>query len=202
MHVEVATWDIGTCLEGVRRGDEEAATLLVAQLGPLVMKIVRSHLPARQSEEDLAQEVFGRVFARLDRYQARPGIPFEHWVARLAVRTCLDVLRAERRRPEIREADLSEGAEDWLEYLAGAVVHPPAAATSEAQELVHRLLSRLSPEDRLVVSMLDLEEKSVREVCEMTGWTAVGVRVRVFRARTRLRLAAKALREEASNEAF
>lgn len=202
MHAEAAIVDIGTCLEGVRRGDEDAASRLVAQLSPLVMKIVRSHLPVRQSEEDLAQEVFGRLFARLDQYESRPGVPFEHWVARLAVRTCLDLLRSERRRPEIREADLSEGAEGWLEYLAGASANPPAAAISEAHEVVMRLLSRLSAEDRLVVSLLDLEERSVREVSGLTGWTVVGVRVRAFRARNRLRWLAKALREEELNEAL
>jgi len=57
------------------------------------------HLPSRAAEEDLAQDIFAKIFSRLDQYQPRHAIPFEHWVSRLAVRTCLDGLRAERRRP-------------------------------------------------------------------------------------------------------
>ena len=100
--------DVGRCLAGARRGDAESARALVELLYPLVLRIVRSHLPVRAAEADLAQEVFLKLFSRLDQYQPRAGIPFEHWVSRLAVRTCLDALRAERRRPEVRWSDLSD----------------------------------------------------------------------------------------------
>ncbi len=79
-------------LARAREGDEEAARALVERLHPLVMKIVRAHLPRRAAEEDLAQEVFARVFERLDQYEARAGVPFDHWVARLAVRLPLGQL--------------------------------------------------------------------------------------------------------------
>lgn len=184
-------------LARAREGDEEAARALVERLHPLVMKIVRAHLPRRAAEEDLAQEVFARVFERLDQYEARAGVPFDHWVARLAVRTCLDALRAERRRPELRMADLSEGEATWLETLSDGRQDPAAeASAASARDLVDRLLAALGPEDRLVIRLIDLEEKSVAEVCQWTGWSAVGVRVRVFRARQRLRRAARELNLE------
>lgn len=192
MELDAAPVDIGLLLERIRAGDEEAAGLLVSHLRPLVMKIARAHLPVRQTEDDLAQEVYGRLFERLARYEARPGVPFEHWVSRLAVRTCLDLLRAERRRPEVRAVDLGEGESDWLEYLttdrndAG----PPATEAADARDLIERLLGQLGPEDRLVISLMDLEERSAAEVAGLTGWSAVGVRVRAFRARARLRKAA------------
>lgn len=195
MQPDPAPCDFGPCLERVRLGDEDAAAALVSHLHPLVMKIVRAHLPARQTEDDLAQEIYGRLFERLDRYEARAGIPFEHWVSRLAVRTCLDILRAERRRPEVRPPDLGEGEGEWLDYLVGVDSEAPEAGASEAREIVDRLLSGLGPEDRLVISWLDLEEKSVAEVRALTGWSAVGVRVRAFRARARLRRLALAWKE-------
>ena len=68
--------DIGPELEAVRRGDDDAARRLVDRLHPLVMKIVRAHLPARSTEEDLGQEVYSRIFERLPRYEIRPGVPF------------------------------------------------------------------------------------------------------------------------------
>ena len=88
--------DLAQCLSRVRQSEPEAARLLVERLYPLVIRIVRSHRPVRTAEEDLAQEVFAKLFARLDQYQERSDVPFEHWVSRLAVRTCLDALRAER----------------------------------------------------------------------------------------------------------
>lgn len=189
-------------LARVREGDEEAARDLVTRLHPLVMKIVRSNLPRRAAEEDLAQEVLARVFERLERYEARAAVPFEHWVARLAVRTCLDAGRAERRRPELRWADLSEGEAAWLETLADERSEggPEAGASvASARELVDRLLDGLSAEDRMVIRLVDLEEKSAAEVSAWTGWTRVGVRVRLFRARQRLRRVAEALNLEAES---
>lgn len=188
-----APLDLDACLAQVRQGHEEAARRLVAHLHPLIMTIVRANPSGRQAEEDLAQEVYGRVFERLDQYQPRPGIPFEHWVARLSVRVCLDIRRAERRRPEVRQGDLSEAEAAWLEFL---VAEEPAAAPGEAEaarELLGRLLAGLNPADRLVISLLDLEEKSIAEVSALTGWSSVLVRVRAFRARGRLRRLAQTL---------
>src|SRR5204862_3199178 len=104
--VPEASLDMVACLERVRQSDEEAARALVRELYPLVMKIVRSHLPRRTDEEDLAQMVFGKVFAHLEQYAG--AVPFEHWVSRVAVNTCLNQLRSEKCRPEVRWADLNE----------------------------------------------------------------------------------------------
>jgi len=183
--------DLASELDRVRAGDEAAAQALVSRLNPLVMKIVRSHLPRRMAVEDLAQEIFARLFDRLPRYEMREGIPFEHWVSRLAVRTCLDALRSERRRPEIRFSELVEGEAQWLEYLVGVGEDAPTGDARDAREILQKLLEALSPEDRLVISSLDLEGKTAQEVSEWTGWSRVGVRVRAFRARRRLRCVAE-----------
>ena len=173
------------CLERVRQRDEDAAAVLVERLYPLVIRIVRSHLPRRAAEEDLAQDVFVKMFTRLDQYQARPGTPFEHWVARLAVRTCLDALKAADRRPELRWGDLSEEQAAWLDFML--------ASAASAREVIEQLLSQLPPDDRLVISLVDLQEKTVREVSELTGWSGTLVKVRAFRARRKLRKLAQSL---------
>jgi RNA polymerase sigma factor (sigma-70 family) len=181
------------CLERVRQRDEDAAAVLVEQLYPLVIRIVRSHLPRRAAEEDLAQDVFVKMFARLDQYQARPGTPFEHWVARLAVRTCLDALKAADRRPELRWGDLSEEQVAWLDFMLADQSATPDASAASAREVIEQLLSQLPPDDRLVISLIDLEKKTVREVSEMTGWSGTLVKVRAFRARRKLRKFAQSL---------
>ena len=183
----MATVDVAESLDRVRQHDPEASRALVEQLYPLVMRIVQSHLPRRTPAEDLAQEVFLKLFSRLDQYEERSGIPFEHWVARVAVRTCRDALRAERRRPEVRWADLSEAEVAWLDYLISEEPSPPESSPAAAREVLERLLRQLSVDDRLVIHLLDLEQKSVREISAMTGWSPALVKVRAFRARRKLR---------------
>jgi len=194
--------DLTPILERVRQGDEIASQALVEELYPTVIRIVRSHLPVRQSEEDLAQEVFVRIFSRLDRYRSRPGIPMTHWASRVAITTCLDALRAERRRPELRWADLSEDQALWMEYLTTDTDESPQTSAHDAREIVDKLLSQLSPPDRLILNMMYMEEKSVKEICTATGWSIPSVKVRAFRARRRLRLLAEQLKMNACYEGF
>ena len=86
------TFDLTACLERVRQRDQVAARELVDHLYPLVIRIVRSHLPRRVAEEDLAQEIFLKMFTRLDQYKG--AVDFSHWVSRIAVTTRLRRRRA------------------------------------------------------------------------------------------------------------
>jgi RNA polymerase sigma-70 factor, ECF subfamily len=198
--VSTAALDLDQCLEGVRRQDAAAGHALVEHLYPLVMRIVRSHLPRRLAEEDLAQEVFLKLFSRIEQYRPQRDTPFEHWVSRLAVRTCLDSLRAERRRPELRWGDLAEESGAWLKYMLSAVEAAPHTPAAAARETLEILLRQLAPAERLVLTLLDLEQRSVKEVSQTTGWSMTLVKVRAFRARGRLRNIGEALRREVLDE--
>lgn len=178
------SFDLVGCLARVRQRDQVAARLLVEHLYPLVSRIVRSHLPRRVAEEDLAQDIFLKMFTRLEQYQG--NVPFPHWVSRIAVTTCIDQLRAQKRRPEFRWADLSENEAEVLNNVITderAVLPGDALA---ARELVHRLLAQLKPADRQVIQLLDLEQKTVAEISALTGWNQTLVKVRAFRARRKL----------------
>lgn len=188
--------DVAQWLPEARAGEDKASRALVEALYPQVIRIVRSHRPVRLAEEDLAQDIFVKLFGRLDRYEEQDGVPFEHWVSRLAVRTCLDALRAERRRPELRCSDLAEEDNRWLEYLLTETAAVPDSTDFSAAELVERMLAQLSAEDRLVIRLLDLEQKSVAEISQLTGWSRAAVKVRVFRARHLLRKVAQGFQEE------
>ena len=130
-------FDSARCLERVRQNDQDAAVALVEALYPLVIRIVRSHWSRPSDEEDLAQEIFLKLFSRLDQYEARAGIPLEHWVSRLAVRTCFDALRAKGRRPEVRMGDLSEEQRAWLEFMTAEESAPPDS-TAALQKVCSR----------------------------------------------------------------
>jgi RNA polymerase sigma factor (sigma-70 family) len=178
------SFDLAGCLDRVRKRDQTAARELVEHLHPLVIRIVRSHLPRRVSEEDLAQDIFLKMFTRLEQYKGE--VPFPHWVSRIAVTTCIDQLRAQKRRPELRWADLTETQTDVLDNVITNEndVSPDDAVA--AKELVHKLLDQLKPEDRLVIQYLDLDQRSIAEISQLTGWNPTLVKVRAFRARRKL----------------
>ncbi|MCX6936385.1 MAG: RNA polymerase sigma factor [Verrucomicrobia bacterium] len=176
--------DVEAWLVRIRAGDQQAARALVEHLYPQVIRIVRARLPRRGGEEDLAQDIFLKMFTRLDQYQGQ--VPLAHWVSRIAVTTCIDALRAQRRRPELRWADLSETEADTLDAV---LTRDDAADTADAlaaHELVHKLLDQLAPQDRMVLQLLDLEQKTLVEIREITGWNITLIKVRAFRARRKL----------------
>jgi RNA polymerase sigma-70 factor (ECF subfamily) len=164
--------------------DETAARRLMDALYPGVIAIIRARRSRRMAEEDLAQEVFVRFFERLASWDGRA--PLSHWISRIAVNQCIDQLRAEGRRPELRLADLGEEEAQALEACLEA---PEALADHQAgaNELILKLLAALKPEERAVIEMLDLEGRTATEVEALTGWSSVAIRVRALRARRKLR---------------
>jgi len=178
------TFDLPGCLDRVRASDQRAARELVEHLHPMVIRIVRARLPRRVAEEDLTQEIFLKMFTRISQYQG--SVPFPHWVSRIAVTTCIDHLRAQKRRPEFRWADLSENEADVLDAVLTSENEVGAGDALAAHELVHKLLDQLKPDDRLVLQLLDLEQKTLAEVHGLTGWNITLIKVRAFRARRKL----------------
>ena len=178
-------FDVAACIRQVRQRDEDAARDLFRHLYPLVARLVRSHLPRRTSQEDLVQTVFMKLFANLDRFSGT--VPLEHWVSRIAINTCLNQLAAEKARPELRWADLSEEQTDALEAVTADEQAQEPWQNLAAKEIVEKLLAQLAPTDRLVLTLLHLEGRSVEEVRQMTGWNRPVIKVRAFRARRKLR---------------
>ena len=174
-----------TLVDRARGDDSVAARELIQQLYPLVAKIVRAHRPQRTAEEDLCQMIFVKVFQHLNQYSGK--VPISHWVARIAVNTCRNVLAAEKARPELRYADLSEEQAAMVQNLATTSEEVAPDRRLAARDLVEKLLAMLKPVERLVIDMIYLQERSVAEVQEFTGWTAAKVKVTAFRARQKLR---------------
>lgn len=173
-------------LDAVRTGDEAAARALVERLYPAVAAVVQAHRPRRDELEDLMQDVFLKMFARLEQYRGQ--VPFEHWVRRIARNTCLDRLRRQRVRPELRWADLSIEEQAVVECLAEDRPESDADAP-RALALLEKLLATLGPADAWLLRSVELEQRTLAEVCAETGWSDVAARVRLFRARRRLQAA-------------
>lgn len=135
---------------------------------------------ARDSHQldDIAQEVFLRAFRNLGKF--RGDAPFEHWLARITVSACYDFLRKERR---VRE-QVSFDAHDFDLRDTGV---DAALAVGRARELLDFAMRQLSADERLILTLAELEERSMREISDLTGWSESNVKVRAFRARQSLK---------------
>lgn len=169
----------------VQKGDEEAARALIERLSPLVLKCVRSHRPQRAAEEDMVQAVFAKIFNKLDQFGG--DVPLEHWVSRVTINTCLKQIDYERCRPEWRWGDLGVEEQAVLERLSASDEDLADSESAAARELVERLLQGLEARDRLVITLVHLEGRTMEEVSATTGWSANAVKVRAYRARRRMR---------------
>jgi RNA polymerase sigma-70 factor, ECF subfamily len=148
----------------------------------------------RSLVEEAAQEIFLKAFTQLGSYEGRGSM--EGWLTRIATNTCLNMVRAANRRPELTSADLTEDHDQWLEQQLSSAAgerHRTAENKLVAADLAERLLETLLPEDRLTLTLIDGEDASVNEVAEMTGWSQSKVKVRAFRARKKAREAMEKL---------
>jgi RNA polymerase sigma factor (sigma-70 family) len=174
--------DLSALLPRVIERDETATRALVERLHPLVERIVRAHLPRGEDERDLEQDIFLKILSRLESWSGT--VPFEHWVSRVSVNACIDMLRARKSRPAVVWSDLSEEQQHLLEQTPS---EHSAPREQLAWELLQRLMESLAPAERALLRWLELEQKSIAEVCQLTGWNSGVVRIRAFRARRKLK---------------
>jgi RNA polymerase sigma-70 factor, ECF subfamily len=169
-------------LERIRNGSSDDFAEIVRRHQSQVFSILYKYERDHQKLEDLAQETFVKAWRFLDKFDGRA--PFHHWLSRIAVHVALDHLRRQKRvKLETAMEDLGEEVLEWLH-------NPDDGAELEARragELLNVAMSELSPQDRQVITLLEIEGRSVKEICALTGWSSPTVRVRAFRARGRLK---------------
>ena len=134
-------------IAAVLKGDAASFEPLVEKYSPRVFATARRYARRESEVEDIAQDIWLKAFERLNSF--RSEAPFEHWLMRVAVRTCYDALRAHHRNRETIFAELTEPEEDWLDRF---VTQPDAAKedAEAARQLIARVLEQLSPSARLV----------------------------------------------------
>lgn len=161
---------------------------------PRVFRFASRFFRQRSLVEEAAQEVFLKAFTELKSYEGRGSM--EGWLTRITTNTCLNMLRSSKRRPELTVSDLTDDETTWLDNsLAGAALerHQSNERSRAAADLADRVLQTLSPEDQLVLNLIDAEEASVKDVVKLTGWSESKVKVQAFRARRRMREAVEKL---------
>jgi RNA polymerase sigma-70 factor (ECF subfamily) len=171
-------------IAAVLGGDVASFEPLVKKYSPRLFATARRYARRESEVEDVVQDIWTKAFQKLASF--RGEAPFEHWLMRLAVRTCFDALRSQKRNRETSFSELTETETNWLDRF---VAEPDQAneTAAAARELVQRLLGQLSPSARLVITLLEIEERSIKEISQLTGWSAPLVKVRAFRARAEMR---------------
>ncbi len=159
-------------------GDEEAFAELVRRYKQKVLRLSARFVRDSDELDDICQEAFIKAYQSLNKF--RGDAPFEHWLTKIAVNVCYDVLRKQSRR----RYDVS------LDSVAFSLGDPSPAENLSGQEawaVLRSAMTKLRPEDRMVITLLNLEEKTVRETALLTGWSESNVKVRAFRARKELK---------------
>ena len=180
-------------ISAVLKGDAASFEPLVQKYSPRVFATARRYARRESEAEDIAQEVWLKAFDKLKSF--RGEAPFEHWLMRMTVRTCYDFLRGHRRNHESSFTDLSETESDWLERFVAAPESASETADA-AKTLVDHVLEKLSPPARLVITLLEIEDRPVKEIAGLTGWSVSLVKVRAFRARAEMRKILKKMAKE------
>lgn len=174
--------DDAELLERIRNGATDDFAEIVRRHQSRVFAILHRYERDAHKVEDLAQETFVKAWRALEQFDGRA--PFEHWLSRVATRVALDHLRREKRRQnEIRLPELGDDALDWLR----SDDEKNELDARSAAELLDLAMRELSPLDRVVITMQEIEGCSVKEICAATGASGVAVRVRALRARGKLR---------------
>jgi RNA polymerase sigma-70 factor, ECF subfamily len=177
-----------------RDGDESAFEEIVRRYSPRVFQIAGRFFRRRPQVEESAQEIFLRIYTRLNDYEGRGS--FEGWLTRIATTTCINLIRHNRRRPELTFTDLTTDESRWMEESLSHLSSENPKSVEEnlvAADLTDKILETLSLDDRLVLILIDGEGTSIKEVSEMTGWSESKVKIRAFRARRRMREAVEKL---------
>jgi RNA polymerase sigma-70 factor (ECF subfamily) len=168
-------------------GDETAFEHLFERHRRHVARVAGRFFSHHEQVEEIIQDSFIKAYFALATYHGTHAASFKAWLTQIAVNSCYDQLRRTRRRPE-QALELSDNEGHQLATELRAVgADSDVERTIVSRDLATKLLARLSPDDRLVLTLLDVEGFSVAEIAEINNWSVSKVKVRAHRARVHLR---------------
>ena len=174
----------GEIIRQVVEGRVELFEILIQRHQPKIFATARKYARRESEVEDIVQEIFIKAFQNLGKY--RGEAPFQHWLIRIAVRTCYDFLRRHQRNREANFSEITEEDADFLDrYVSDSL--PDDLRVDAVRKLIHDILERLPAPLRIVITLQAVEGKSVQEIADLTGWSIANVKVRAHRARKEMR---------------
>ena len=182
----------GSLVRRAQTGEEAAFREIVERYQSKVFSIIHGIVRQRNDVEDIAQQVFAKVFLSLKNFDFRSSLIT--WIYKITVNECFDYLRKRKVRRLVYESDLSEDEVRRVENTDPAVERQISADSSLAQrDYVLKLLTRVSEEERTLLILKEVEGYSVEELAARTGMNENTVKVKLFRARQKLVKAAQRL---------
>ena len=177
----------GEIIARVLEGNADAFEELLSRYSQYVFSIVKKHVPYEQVEET-SHEVFIRVYQSLSSFKGTSD--FKYWLSSIAVKTCYDFWRKHYKNRELSMSSLTENHQEWLDQVSSSQsiqTLSESAKKKEAREFLGYLLDKLTPEDRMVLEMVYLEELSEKETADLLGWSLANVKIRAYRSRQKLK---------------
>ena len=182
----------------VQAKDEMAFKEIVERYQTKVFSIIYGILRNHNDAEDIAQQVFAKIYFSIGNFDFRSSLLT--WIYKITVNECYDYLRKKRVRKLVYESDFSEEDSLQMENSQTAQDHKvPVDETLEQRDLLLKLLSKISDEDRSLMLMKEVEGHSVEELAEMTGMNENTIKVKLFRTRQKLVKAAQRLGKGGTN---
>lgn len=183
-------------IDSILLGKADDFEIILKRYEAYVFSIVSRHVP-RDMVEESCHEVFIRIYKSLHTYRAKS--PFRHWISKIAVRYCYDFWREHYRSNEMSLSSLDDEHNKWIETALSKQSQEhfdQSERLNESRKMLQWALGKLSAEERMVITLVHLEELPVKEAADLLGWSVINVKVRTHRARNKLRKVLSALLKE------
>ena len=166
-------------VESAKSGEDEAFAELVRRHKRKVLRLASRYAKDTGELDDIAQDIFIKIYRNLGGY--RKEAPFEHWLTKVAISACYDFLR--KKKNVSRDVPIED-----VEYnLSVPADEGKKLEALQAKEMLDKALAKLKPMERVVITLLELEERPVKEIAVITGLSESNIKVRAFRARKALK---------------
>lgn len=182
----------GALVRRAQAGDEAAFREIVEKYQSKVFSIIHGIVRHRNDVEDIAQQVFAKVYFSIRNFDFRSSLIT--WIYKITVNECFDYLRKKKVRKLVYESDMSEDESRRVENSDPAIDRAPRADSSLARrDYVVKLMDRVSQEERQLLMLKEVEGYSVEELSRMLSMNENTIKVKLFRARQKLVKAAQRL---------
>jgi RNA polymerase sigma-70 factor (ECF subfamily) len=197
--VDHRTSDEALLVRRVQARDELAFKEIVERYQSKVFSIIYGILRNHNDAEDIAQQVFAKIYFSIGNFDFRSSLLT--WIYKITVNECYDYLRKKRVRKLVYESDFSDDDTLQMENSQTAMDQGvPVDETLERRDLLLKLLSKVSEEDRTLILLKEVEGHSVEELAHMTGMNENTIKVKLFRTRQKLLKAAQRINRGAAME--
>ena len=174
-------------IQQILNGDINQFELLINKYRRKIFSIVCKRVP-NKDQELIAQDIFIKAFRSLSTFKTT--MPFENWLATIAVRTCYDYWRSQHRSRQIQTVTTGDKHEEWLKSVHNAhslEQFNREVSKQETLEVLTSVMKKLSPEDRVLIDLIYFENWKLKEAAEILNWKLEKTKVRTMRARKKLR---------------